>query len=220
MHGAVGNPYVHESTIVLLIVQGVVLQTHRRSVVLCALGVGHRQQTAEYRVFTQIFIGTSARGDALDIDGRTQYHVLATQAGLMTHAPSVGVGPFRAPRGSQCRTRREEGGGVGGQVEGVPGVGLHLLTDTEGAVGIFHISDVQTGDASRREHVLAVQHVDLFLEGHALDDMVNRDLVFKQLGGILLRLGRERPYGQCRNSQQLESHLCHNVVLVYYRLQR
>ena len=173
MHGTVGDPHIHESAIILLVVQCIVFQTDCRTVVLGATGVVHGEGTAEQRVFTQVFVGSSACRDTLDIDGRSQDHVLAAQPCFMAHALSIGIGPLRTPGGCQCRTSREEGGRVGGQMGGVPRVGLHLLTDAEGTISIFHIRNPQPGDTFRREHVLAMEHGDLLFKGHVLNDGVN-----------------------------------------------
>ena len=120
VHGTVGYPYVDIASGFLLVVEGIVFQTHCRTVVLCALGVCHCQHAAEQGVFAQVFVGSSTGGNTLYIDGWSENHVLATQSCLMAHAPSVGIGPLRAPGGCQRRTRGEEGGGVGGQMGGVP----------------------------------------------------------------------------------------------------
>ena len=173
VHGPVGDAHIDEASVVFLVVEGIVLQAYGRTVVLRTFGICHSQHTAEIGVFTEVFIGSSTRWETLDIDGWPQYHILATQPGLMAHALSVGKGPLDAPGGCQCRTRREEGGRVGGQMEGVPGVRLHLLTDTERSVRIFYICNVQTGDTLRGEHVLAMQHGDLLFETHVLDNGIN-----------------------------------------------
>ena len=65
---------------------------------------------------------------------------------------------------------------------------LHLLSDTKRAVSIFHISDGESWDTSRGEHVLTMEHVDLFLECHALDDGFNLGFVLQQTTWIRLRL--------------------------------
>ena len=164
------------------------LQTDGCAIILRAFGVGHCQHTAEQRVLTQILVGASASGDALDVDSRTQYHVLATQTGLAAHAFSISVSPLCAPCGSQCRTRGEERGRVGSQVGGVPRVGFHFFADTKGTVSIFHIGDAESRDACRGEHVLSMQHLDLLFECHLLDDVVNLCLMSEQFAGIRLRL--------------------------------
>ena len=205
MHGTIGDAHIHEATIVLLIVQGIVFQAYCRSILLCALGVSHRQHSAQQGILAKVLVGSSARRDALDIDGRSEDHIFSTQTCLTAHAPSVGVGTVSAPRGSQCRPRGEKRGRVGSEVGGVPGVRFHLLADAEGAVGIFHIGNPQTGYAGRREHVLTVQHADLLFECHAADDVVDLLLMVEQLGGILLGLCRcsrhqKHCQGTCSNS--------------------
>ena len=192
VHSAVCDAHVDRSAIVLLIVQRIVLQADDRTVVLRTPCVGHSEHAAQQRVFTQVLIRATARRDALDVDGRAEYHVLASQPCLAAHAPPVGVSPIRAPRRGQCRARREERGRVGRQVGGVPRVGLHLLTDAERSVGILHVGDTQPSDARRREHVLAVQHLDLLLKRHAADNAVNLFLVVQQLSRIHLSLNGNR----------------------------
>ena len=67
---------------------------------------------------------------------------------------------------------------------------LHLLSDAKRTVGIFHIGDAESWDASRGEHVLTMEHVDLFLECHALDDGFNLGFVLQQTTWICLCLTR------------------------------
>ena len=68
-------------------------------------------------------------------------------------------------------------------------MGLHLLSNAERSVGIFHISNAQSWDTCRGEHVLTMQHLDLLLEGHAANNLVDLLFVTQQLGGI--RLGHD-----------------------------
>ena len=213
VHSAIGDAHIHKPAVVLLIVQGVVLQAHSRSVVLRTACVGHRQLSAEQRVLAQVFIGTPACGNALNVDGRTEYHVFAAQSCLTAHAPSVGIRPFRAPRCSKCRTRREERRRVGGQVGGIPRVRLHLFANAERSVGIFYIGDSQSGDTCRGEHVLAMQHVDFLLERHATDDLIDLCLVLQQLCGVALRRSRQRYNGQSCNDDNLRILFYHNNKL-------
>ena len=181
MHGTVGDVYVDEPTVVFLVVQRIVLQADGSARLLCSQGIGYREETAEQRVLAQVFIGAPARGDALDVDGGPENHILAAQPRLSSHAKAVGVSPLCAPCGSQCRPCGEERGRVGGQVQRVPGVRLHLLADAEGPVGIFHVGDAEPGDAFRGEHVLAMQHGDFLFEGHLADKVFDLLLMTGEL---------------------------------------
>ena len=120
VHGAVGDVHIHKAAIVFLVVQRIVFQAYCRAVFLTAARVGHGQCSAQQRVFAQIFVGASACGNALYVDGWSQNHVFSAQPGLATHAPSVGIGPLGAPCGGQCRTGGEEGCRVGGEVKRIP----------------------------------------------------------------------------------------------------
>ena len=53
-------------------------QTYCRAVVLRPLSIGDGEHTAQDGVFAQILVGSSASGDALDVDGWTENHIFAT----------------------------------------------------------------------------------------------------------------------------------------------
>ena len=131
----------HKAPIVLLIVQGIVFQAGGCSRLLTAFCVSHSQKATEQRVFTEIFIGTTSRGNTLDVNGRTQDHVFSAKTGLNTHTATIGIGHFRTPGGSKCRTRREESGRVCCQIQRLPTVRLHFLTDTERTVSILNVGN-------------------------------------------------------------------------------
>ena len=120
VHGTVSDAHIHRAASILLVVQGIMLQTYRSSIVLCTLRISHGEHTTEQRVLTQILISASSRRNALDIDGWPQDHVFTTHSGLPAHTLSIGISPFGTPGGSQCRARREEGGRVGRQMGRVP----------------------------------------------------------------------------------------------------
>ena len=178
--------HIHETSVIFLVVQGVMFQAHGSAIVLGTTCVSHRQRTTQQGVFTQIFISSPSRGDTLDVDGWSQNHVLATHSGLAAHTLPIGISPLYAPSGRQCRTRRKECGGVVRQVQGIPRMRFHLLTYAKGAVSIFHVGNTQPGDTFRGKHVFPVKHRYLLFKTHARDNRLYLLFVVHQARGILL----------------------------------
>ena len=85
---------IDASTVGLLVVEGEMLQADSRSFILCALGVFYREAGGQYRVFTEILICTSSDREPLDVDGRSEDDVLASQTAFPAHRRSVPVSKF------------------------------------------------------------------------------------------------------------------------------
>ena len=178
--GALVDYDIHASPVGLLVVHGEVLDAYGGAFILHALGVTEGKGRGKHRVLAQVFIGTSAHRQALDIDGGTKDHVLAPEAGFASHAGAVFVGKFLAPGGSKGAARGEEGGGVKRPPGAHETIGLPLFANAEGAVGIVDVGDSQPLHACRRHVGLAVQHVYLFLQGHPGDEFVDGGVVDSQ----------------------------------------
>ena len=185
---------VHAAAVGLLVVDGEMLDAGRRAPVLQALRVAHRQCSAEGGVLAQVFVGTAAHGQALDVDGRAENDVLAAQAGFDAHARAVVIGQVLGPGRREGGTRREIGGGIELPARGLEAVGHALFADAEGAVGIVHVRNAEALHAGRRHVGLAVQHIDLFLEGHLRDDGI--DFRFVRQEAVLRR---DRPRASRRH---------------------
>ena len=167
------NPRIHLPAEVLLVVHGIVFQAHCLTLFLHPSRVSYSKSSAQHGVFTQIFVCAPACRDSLYVYCRTQHHVFAPQTSLYTHRLAVLVGHLVAPRCRKSRARGEVCSGVGGQSCRVPPVRLHLLAYSKRSVCILDVGNAQPWDTRRREHVLAVQHLDLLLERHLSDDAVD-----------------------------------------------
>ena len=81
--------HIYCPAIVFLVVQRVMFQADRDSVVLHAAGIPDRKLRAQERVFAKVFISSSACGNSLDIYCRSEQHIFSAQACFPCHCSSV-----------------------------------------------------------------------------------------------------------------------------------
>ena len=151
---------------VLLIVQCIMFETYCSSVFLNAKYILRGKHRTQERILAEILIGTSSCRYSLDVDCRAEDHVLASQSCFDGHTFAVLSCKLITPCCSKGRTGREERCGISVQMDRVPAVRLHFLSDTEWTVSILDVSDSLGRDSFRREHMLAVKHRYLFFQSH------------------------------------------------------
>ena len=192
---------VDAAAVGLLVIHGEVLDTHGRTLILDTLGVAQGESGAEDRILAQVLVSAAADRQALDVHGRAEDNILAAQAGLDTHTLSVLVCQVLGPGGREGGARREIGGGVKLPARGLEAVGHALFADAEGAVGIVHVGDAEALDTGGGHVRLAVKHVDLLLQGHLGNDLVDLLVIDRQ--EVLGARGRLSASGNegCRREQ-------------------
>ena len=140
---------VHAAAVGLLVVHGEVLDTYGGTFILHTLGVLQGQGGTQDGIFRKVLIGAAAHGQALDVHGRAQDDVLASQAGFLAHTGTVLVRQFLTPGGGEGAAGREVGGAVQRPAGALEAVRNAFLTDAESTVGIVHIGNAQALYAGR-----------------------------------------------------------------------
>ena len=107
MQSAVAYYDVHLITIFLVIVQTVMLHACRNAIRLQTLYVRHHHRSRQVRVFAHILEVASAERGAIDVDARSENHVLATIEGFFAKTLAVERGEVWVPCGSETGQRRE-----------------------------------------------------------------------------------------------------------------
>ena len=107
MKCAVAHHDVHLMAILLVVVQRVVLHAGRHALRLQSLHVGHHHARGQPRVLAHVLEVAAGQRRAVDVDARTQYHVLAAIARFLAEALAVETRQIGVPRGSQAGQGRE-----------------------------------------------------------------------------------------------------------------
>ena len=185
-HRTLVDDHVHAAAVHLLVVEGEVLHAGGRSGILDTLHIADAERGGQHGVFAEVFIGTSADREALDVDGRTEDDVLAAATGFRAHPHAILVGKILRPGGCEGRSGREIRGRVGGPAGRGESIGNAFLTDAERTVAVLDVLDTQTRHTFRRHIGLAVEHFDLLFKRHLRDDRID----FAVVGGqSVLRQG-------------------------------
>ncbi len=117
-HGALVGGHVDVVAVVLLVVEGVMLDGGDDTLRLDALDVGDHHARIEKWIFRQIFEVASGDGRAGDVDARAEQKVHAAGAGILAQALAQFAGEVLVPGGGQ---RHAAGIGSGGS----PGAHAH-----------------------------------------------------------------------------------------------
>ena len=196
---AVAHHDVHLMAILLVVVQRVVLHAGRHTLRLQSLHVGHHHARGQPRVLAHVLEVAAGQRRAVDVDARTQYHVLAAIARFLAKALAVEACQVGIPRGSQTGECREGHARVVGLAGLHPLVPQHVGAHAVGAVVGPEVGHAQTRHACCREFRLRVDHAYFLVERHARQRVVDALLQRLRLVEIdrpLLGLCRKEGRGQ------------------------
>ncbi|OPZ47746.1 MAG: hypothetical protein BWY95_01289 [Bacteroidetes bacterium ADurb.BinA104] len=90
-HGTLIGYHIDNAAVGLLIIQREMFETYGSTGSLSTFGEFNRQSCGQHRIFREIFVSTAAYGQTLNVDCRTEDHILATQPALYAHAVSVTI---------------------------------------------------------------------------------------------------------------------------------
>ena len=188
--------HVDRAAVLLLVVDGEVLDAGDRLLGLHALHVAHGHAAGEPRVLAEVVVVAAAQRRSLDVERGAEDHVLAARAGLVPDHAAVGVGQLGVPGRGEGHADGHRGREVARPAGRLPRVDAHLLAHALRPVGGPQVGHAEPLDAAGAELAVGVDEADLLLEGEAgqqvLDARVERASgveVGRAVLGLGLRLG-------------------------------
>ena len=143
-------------TLGLLVVKCIMLHANSHAILLNFLNIRHYHHTGEARVLTHIFEVASVQRSPVDIDSRSEQHILLAVAGLLSYGFAVEGGHFLAPGSGKAGKCRESDAGVIGPACLPPLVPKHFRTYAVRTVRTPEVRNSKTRHTCRRELALCV----------------------------------------------------------------
>ena len=165
-----------------VIIECVVLDAGRNTSRLQSLNIGGNHDRCEIRILAHILEVAAIEGRAIDVDARTQDHVLATVAGLLAQGTAIAVRELWVPGGSQASERRKSHAGVVGLPSLFPLVPQHIGAHAMRSVIGPEVGQAKPLDARRRELALRMDDGNLVVERKPRHEVV--DARFYGLGVV------------------------------------
>ena len=170
---AVADDDVDLMTVFLVVVERVVLHAGRHPFRLQSLHIGNYHARGQPWILAHILEVASVERGAVDVDARSEHHILVAVERLLAQAFAIGPGEARVPRGGEaceCREGHARVVGLSGLLPLVPKhVGTHAMRSVIGP----EVGEAETFHTCRREFRLSMDDGDFLVERHASERVLH-----------------------------------------------